>query len=153
MPQIMIQCRNCQHLFNSGIFLGTGSSNITLTSNKSQCPNCGSMENIPDGTFTATVNGFVDVLKGSNNPLQEALNIYNRLKKARDLDDLSNIPSGDKIEKILKDNKLKILVGMAIIKVIIDLLTNKPDTQINNTIINQQFYTQYNQVIDIETEK
>lgn len=110
------------------------------------------MENIPDGTFTATVNGFVDILKGLKNPLQEALDIYNGLKKVKSYDDLSRVPHGDKIEQFLKRNKVKIAVGIAIIKVIIDLINSQPRTEINNNIINQQFYNQYNQTINIESE-
>lgn len=150
MPDIMIQCGNCQHVFKSGIFMGAGASNITLTNNKSQCPFCGSMENIPDGTFTATVDSFVEILRGSKNPLQEALDIYNGLKNVKSYDDLSNIPHGDKIEQLLKRNKVKIAMGLAILKVIIDLLNSQPKTIINNNIINQEFYNQYNQTINIE---
>ena len=149
----MVQCGNCQQIFNSGIFMGAESSNITLINNKSQCPFCGSMENIPDGTFTATVNGFVDILRGSKNPLQEALDIYNGLKNVKSYGDLSKVIHGDKIEQFLKINKVKIAVGIAIIKVIIDLLNSQPTVELNNNIINQQFYNQYNQIIKIESEK
>lgn len=151
MPSIMIQCGNCQRIFNSGIFMGKGSSNITLINNKSQCPFCGSMENIPDGTFTATVNGFVDILKGSNNPLQEALDIYNGLKNIKNYDDLSSVPHGDKIKLFLKRNGVK--AGIAIIYTIIHLLNSQPTIEINNININQHFYDQYNQTIKIESGK
>lgn len=150
MPNIMVQCGNCQRIFNSSMFMGAGSS-VTLINNKSQCTFCGSMENIPDGIFTATVNEFVDILRGSKNPLQEALDIYDSLKNVKSYDDLSSVLYGDKIEQFLKRNKVKIGVGIAIIKVLIDLLNTQPGTEINNNIINQQFYNQYNnQIINIE---
>ena len=108
------------------------------------------MENIPDGTFTATVNGFIDILKGSKNPLQEALDIYNGLKDIKRLDDLSNIPYGDKIERFLTKNKMKIKVGIAIIETIIHLLSSQPTIKIDINIVNKQFYYQYNQVIRVD---
>lgn len=148
----MIQCGNCQRIFKSGIMMGSGSS-ATFIGNKSQCPFCGSMENIPNGKFMATVNGFVDLLKGSRNPLQDALDIYNGLKNVRDPNDLSEVPHKDKIEGFLERNKLKITMGLAILKVIIDLLKSQPDIAINNTIINDNFYTQYNKTIIVEPEK
>lgn len=144
MPLLMLECRSCHKIFSSGINMSPGAS-ATLIDNKSKCPFCGSLENIPNGTFMATVNGFIDILKDSKNPLREAKEILNGLKKK----DISGIPGKGKVEKILENNRLKIAMTIAILKVIIDLLTNKPDIQINNILIDQKFFTEYNQSIEI----
>lgn len=111
------------------------------------------MENIPDGAFKATVNGFIETLKGSKNLLQDAKGILDGLEKAKYTQDLSRVLYGDKIEVFLKKNKLKIAVGIAILKIFIDLLTKQPNIEISHSVINQQFYDQYNQVIDIDTNR
>lgn len=149
MPNLLIACGNCGRIFSSGIFMAPSSS-VTFVGNKSQCSFCGSMENIPDGTFNATVNGFIEILKNSKNPLQDAKNILGGLEKAKGTQDLSKVPYGDKVELFLKKNELKIAMGIAILKVFVDLLTKQPNIEINHSIINQQFYNQYNQVINID---
>lgn len=145
MPNLLLLCKNCGKIFSSGIFMAPGSS-ATFTGNKSKCPFCGSMENIPDGTFKAAVNDFIDMLRESENPLQDAKDMLDSIKR----NDLSNTPHKDKIEIFLKNNKLKIAIGIAVLKIFIDLLTKNPDIEINNNIVNQQFYNQYNQIINIE---
>ena len=140
-----MECQNCHKIFSSGINMAPGAS-VTLTDNKSICPFCGSWENIPNGTFMATVNGFIDILKDSKNPLKDAKEILSGLEK----NDISNIPSGGKVEKILENNWRKIVVAIAILKIIIDLLTKNPHVQIDNTIIDQKFFTEYNQSINID---
>ncbi len=152
MPKLLLLCKKCHRIFPSGIFMGPGSS-ATFVGNKSKCPFCKSWENIPDGTFKATVNGFIEILKSSKNPLQDAKDILDGLEKAKDTQDLSKVLYGDKIELFLKKNKLKIAIGIAILKILVDLLTKQPNIEINNSIINQQFYNQYNQVIDIDIDK
>ena len=147
-----MQCKNCGKIFPSGIFMAPGSS-ATLISNKSQCPFCDSMENIPDGMFKATVDGFIEILKSSKNPLQDTKDILDGLEKAKDTQDLSKVLYGDKIELFLKKNQLKIAIAIAILKVLVDLFTKQPNIEINNSIINQQFYNQYNQVINIDINR
>lgn len=145
MPLLTLECQNCHKIFSSGISFGVGAS-ATLANNKARCPFCGSLENIPNGAFKATVDGFVDILKDSKNPLKDAKDILNKLEKKGNL---SNIPSKDKIERILQKNKLKITVAIAVLEVIINLLSKNPSTKIDNIIINQAFYTEYNQIIEI----
>lgn len=152
MPKLLIQCKKCGRIFPSGVFMGPGSS-ATFISNKSRCPFCGSMENVPDGTFKATVNGFIEILKSSKNPLQDAKDILDGLEKAKHTRDLSKVLYRDKIEVFLKKNKFKIAIGIAILKILIGLLTKQPNIEINNSIINQQFYSQYNQVINIDIDE
>jgi hypothetical protein len=148
MPQLMLECQNCHKIFPSGLNIAAGAS-ATLENNISRCQYCGQMTAIPNGTFKATVNGFIDILKDSKNPLEEAKEILNGLKK----DNLSNVPHKDKIEKFLERNKFKIGLAMAVLTIIIELITNQPDIQISNNIIDQHFCTEYNQYIDIEINK
>ena len=71
MTVLMLQCKNCWRIFSSGINLGSGST-VILKGNKSQCPYCGSLENIPDGTFRGTVEGIVQILEKAENPIKKA---------------------------------------------------------------------------------
>lgn len=151
MQQLLIQCRKCGRVFPSGIAMGPGSS-ATFIGNKSKCPFCGSMENIPDGTFQATVNGFIEILRDSKNPLQDARDILHGLEKARITKDLSAVPYSEKIELFLERNKLKIGIAIAVLTALVNLLTKQPNIKIDNNIINQQFYNQFNQVIHLENK-
>ncbi len=82
MPALMLQCSNCGRIFSSGISIGTGAT-VHLSGNLSQCQYCGSIENIPDGTFRSTVEGFIRVIQESDNPLQEAKTIFEAFEKSR----------------------------------------------------------------------
>lgn len=83
-------------------------SSATLISNQTKCPHCQSWENIPDGTFMATVSGFVDILRDLKPPLKDAKEILRGFEK----EDLSDIPDRDKIEEFLRKNKLKIAMSL-----------------------------------------
>ena len=131
MPNLLIQCRKCGRIFSSGIAMAPGAS-ATFINNKSQCQFCGSMENIPDGTFQATVSGFIEILRGSKNPLQDAKDILEGLEKAQGTQDLSEVPYSKKIELFLGRNKLKIAIAIAVLKIFIDLLTKQPNIKIDN---------------------
>lgn len=144
MPALMLECQNCYKVFQSGIYMKEGSS-ATLQNNKSQCPFCRSMENIPNGTFMATVNGFIDLLKDSKNPLRDAKEILKGLEQKN----LSQIQQKYKIENFLENNKRKIVIAMALLKILIDLLSKEPNIEINSNIVNQNFYSQYNEHIEI----
>jgi hypothetical protein len=109
------------------------------------------MENIPDGTFQATVNGFIEILKDSKNPLQDAKDILAGLEKAQSTQDLSTVPYSEKIELFLEKNKLKIGFAIVILKIFIGLLTKQPDIKIDSSIItNQEFCNQFNQAIYVD---
>jgi len=149
MPKLLIECKNCGKIFPSGIFMAPGSS-ATFIGNKSQCPFCGSMENIPDGTFRATVEGFVEILEQSKNPLDKAKELLEALEKIKGSSDLAEIKKSSKFsefKKWLPDSPEKIATYIAIIYTIIQLLTQKPDVHIE---YNDFFISQYNQVINIE---
>ena len=147
----MLQCKNCWKIFSSGINLGSGST-VTLKGNKSQCPYCGSLENIPDGTFRGTVEGIVKILEQSENPLRKAGELLDVLEKAKRQADLEKIKSSSKFsvfKKWLPDSPEKIAAYIAIIYTIIQLLTREPKVSIQYDI----FINQYNQVINIKMGK
>jgi len=142
MPLMMLECKNCKRIFSSGINMGVGSS-ATFIGNKSQCPFCGSMENIPDGTFKATFDGFIRILQDSDNPLIEAKKLLDEIQKNKTQEGLDKLKTSSKFSKWLPDSIEKIALYVAILKTIVDLLIKNPATSIEyNT-----FITQYNQVI------
>ncbi len=146
-----MECKNCGKIFSSGIFMAPGSS-ATFIGNKSQCPFCGSMENIPDGTFKATVEGFVKILEQSQNPLNRAKELLEALEKSKGSGDLAEIKKSSKFsefKKWLPDSPEKIAAYIAIIYTIIQLLMQKPNIHIE---YNDFFISQYNQVINIDIE-
>jgi hypothetical protein len=61
MPDMVIRCHMCGASFSSGIFVGPATT-VHLRDNRSECPRCGFMAPIPDGTLRATVRGFVRAL-------------------------------------------------------------------------------------------
>ena len=151
MPKLLMECKNCGKIFSSGIFMAPGSS-ATFLGNKSQCPFCGSMENIPDGTFRATVEGFVEILEQSKNPLDKAKELLEALEKSKSSDDLAEIKKLSKFsefKKWLPDSPEKIAAYIAIIYTIVQLLIQKPNIRIEYN----DFINQYNQVININIEK
>ena len=145
-----MQCTNCRRIFSSGINLGIGAT-VTLKSNVSQCPFCGSMESIPDGTFRATVEGFIEILEGFENPLSKAKELLSALEKSKSVDDLAEIKKSSKFskfEKWIPNTPGKIATYITIISIVIQLLTQKPGIHIEyNNFINQ-----YNQVINIDLD-
>ncbi|MEK7542551.1 MAG: hypothetical protein AAB524_02520 [Patescibacteria group bacterium] len=151
MAKIYLQCMTCGKVFPSGISMISGAS-VTFRGNKSRCPYCKSWESIPDGIFKATAEGFIQILKESKNPLQDAKDMLEGLGRARDTQDLSKVPYGSRIEGFLQQNKLMIFIAIAMLEILVDLLGKQPDIEINNTIINQEFYNQYNQTINIRID-
>ena len=150
MPQILVQCKKCQRIFSSGIELGVGAS-ATLIDNISHCPFCGSIENIPDGTFRGTVEGVIKILENSSNKLQAAKELLESLEKNSNITDLSKVKKSSKpsqFKKWLPDSPQKIAIYIAILQTIIQLLTKNPTIQIEyNNFINI-----YNHVIVNQTK-
>ena len=110
------------------------------------------MENIPDGTFRATVEGFVEILEQSKNPLDKAKELLKALEKSKSSDDLAEIKKLSKFsefKKWLPDSPEKIAAYIAIIYTIVQLLIQKPNIRIEYN----DFNNQYNQVININIEK
>src|SRR5680860_83710 len=90
MPSIMCHCSSCGKRFPSGIGIAPGAS-ATLYGNISQCPRCGSMEQVPDGTFRATVEGIIDYISQSTNPIQTAKEVLKELEDTKTSHDLNRL--------------------------------------------------------------
>ena len=152
MPILSFQCKKCNRVISSGINLGVGAS-VTLKGNRSQCPYCGSMENIPDGTFGSTVEGIVRVLEQSRDPAGTAKDLFDVLEKSKTPEDLEILKRSSKFSKFKKwipDTPQKVAAYVAIIAVILQLLLKSPDVHID---CNQQFIKNYNQYIILQEEK
>src|SRR5690606_12345825 len=70
---------SCGLVFPSGIVIGDVT-NITLRGNKSQCPRCGRMADIPDAILSS-YNGAVEVLQTGNYSQAQILGFFNVLQK------------------------------------------------------------------------
>ena len=150
MSLIYLQCRNCQRIFSSGIDLGTDAT-VMLKGNQAQCPWCGSMENIPDGTFKGTVEGIVRILESSPNRLQTTKDLLEALKKSKTENDLSKVKHSSQFSKFKKwipDSLEKIYYYIVILQAIIQLLTRNPVIKIDvNNVMNI-----YNQIVVSQTK-
>jgi len=148
MSQLLIQCKNCEKIFSSGINMGIGSS-ATFVGSKSKCPFCGSWENIPDGTFKATFEGFTKIIEQSNNPLGKARELLDVLEKNKN--DLSGIKNSSKfleLKKWLPDSPKKVLIYIVILRTIIQLLSQKTNTSIDYDNFVNQYNINCDQVIN-----
>ncbi|HCX26007.1 MAG: hypothetical protein UX08_C0004G0013 [Candidatus Collierbacteria bacterium GW2011_GWB1_45_35] len=148
MPLLLMQCERCHRVFSSGIELGVGSSAF-FSNNKSQCPHCGSMENVPNGNLTGTIDGVIKILENSPDPLQTAQSLFDALEKNKNKNDLSKLkqtPQFSKFKKWIPDSPNKILIYLTVLKIVIEILTKNPSMtiDINNivTIYNEAALTQ-----------
>ena len=151
MPQIYLQCKKCGRIFPSGISMEQESS-ATFIGNKSRCTYCGSWESIPDGTFKATIDGFIEILKGSENPLEDAKALLEALEKSKISGDLKEIKESSRFSRFHKwipDSPEKIAAYVVIVCTIVQLLTQKPIIRIEYN----DFVNQYNQIINIDIQK
>jgi predicted Zn-ribbon and HTH transcriptional regulator len=124
-------------------------SSATFTNNKSRCPFCRSWESIPDGTFRATVEGFIEVLEKSGDPAGRAKELFDVLQKSRTPKDLSKIKKSSrfaKLKKWLPDSPEKIAAYIAIIYTLIQLWKRTPNVHVGY----DAFVMQYNQTVNIE---
>lgn len=150
MPQILVQCKNCQRIFPSEIELGVGAT-ATFVGNLSQCPFCGSMESIPDGTFKGTVEGIVKILESSPNRLQTAKDLLEALGRSKTENDLSKLKHSSRFSKFkrwIPDSLEKIYYYIVILQAIILLLTRNPviKIEVNNVM------SIYNQIVVSQTK-
>jgi hypothetical protein len=150
MPQILVQCKNCGRIFPSGVDLGIGTI-LTLNNNRSQCPFCGSMESMPEGTFKITVEGIVKILENSPNRLQTAKDLLEALEKSKTENDLSKVKHSSqfsKYQKWIPDSLEKIYYYIVILQAIIQLLTRNPVIKIEvSNVMNT-----YNQIVVSQTK-
>ncbi len=149
---MFLQCKNCSRIFSPGIVLGPGV-NATFEGCKASCPYCNSTVNIPDGTFRATVEGFVKILKQSEDPLTQAKELLNVLEKSKSTNDLVQIKKSEKFSRFSKwfpDTPEKIAAYIAIVATVLQLLMQKANIDIE---YNQNFISQYNEEINIYSDK
>lgn len=138
MHQLHLICKHCGRIFPSGFPVGPG---ITLVGNKSQCPHCGSIENVPDISFRETVTQFADILATSENPLTDAKQLVSELSSVSSNNALRTIKKKSKFAKWFPDSPEKIAAYVAIASTAVALLIRSPETQIT---YNQVFIEQYN---------
>lgn len=148
MQNIILECNKCHQIFTSGIAMEKGAS-AKFIKCKSQCPFCGACETIPNGTFKVSLEGVLEVLNQSNNPLEDAKKILDGLNKAKKGQDYSNNPQKNVIENFFKNHKYTVGVIIVILKIIINLLTANPSIEINKSIVDNNFFNTYNQYIEI----
>lgn len=146
MPALMMQCRRCGSLFSSGIAI-EGNATVNLQGNISQCPYCGSMEQVPDGTFRNTVEGIVKVLSSSPNPIQTVKQVLSDLENAKKNNDVSSLNDSvalSSFKQWIPNTPEKLAAYIAIFYTIYLLLSQNPAVNIE---YNQNFINQYNNVI------
>lgn len=150
MNELFLKCSDCNKVFPSG-FIAISKKPCFFKNCQSQCRFCGSMENIPDGTFRSTVEGFVKVLEIVDDPLGKAKELLNELQKSRTSGDLLKIQKSQnftEFKKWLPDSPEKIAAYIAIIYTVVQILTKDPVQNFEyNTFVNQ-----YNQTIDMQVE-
>ena len=146
----MLQCSRCSTIFSSGMTASNGGA-IIFTDYRARCPKCGSLENIPDGTFQATVDGVASLLLKSQNPLQEVSGILETLEDSRrqeSIEPLRSKPWYLAFKKWLPDTPEKIAAYLTIYAAIHQILTKDPSQHIE---YNPTFIEQYNQTIIYNT--
>lgn len=158
MPYIPAFCDHCGLIFNSGFSFGGNVQNITMSGNKTQCPNCGEMAIIPDGLYNV-VNNTIELLKGPEISAQRLkllkLIITDLRNKELTNQELNNklteeIPELSSLKDFLPKtrNELYAFLGLllAIVTILININSNddKANITINNVIqnYNQQFVDQ-----------
>ena len=145
-----MQCSKCGSLFSSGIAI-EGNATVNLQGNISQCHYCGSMEQVPDGTFRSTVEGIVKVLGASANPLQTVKQVLHDLEKAKNDKDLSLLEASEAVSSFkqwVPNSPEKLAAYIAIFYTIYLLLSQQPMVNIQ---YNKNFINQYNNVINEKT--
>lgn len=65
MPHPIAYCPSCGALFEARAFQFVNATNITLTNNTTNCPNCGGRASIADGVFNATAEAL-EIVKASD---------------------------------------------------------------------------------------
>ena len=78
MGHVQAVCHKCGHHFNSGIVMEGGSTG-TLRGNTSQCPRCGDMAPIPDGSYR---DGILQALRDSDLDRNDLLRLRESIQSA-----------------------------------------------------------------------
>ena len=120
---------------------------ITFENCYAQCPRCGSLESIPDGTFQETVEGIARLLRKSHNPLREVGEILGALEHSNRQGSVSPLQSRPwflKFKKWLPGIPEKIAAYVTIFAAMHQILTRNPSQHIEYS---PTFIDQYNQTI------
>jgi hypothetical protein len=123
---------------------------IELINCKSQCPRCGSLESIPDGTFRETIEGIASLLQVSTNPLGDVKEILDTLEEVKRKGSILPLQSKSwyiQLRKWLPDTLEKIGIYAGILGVLHQVLTKDPSVHIEYS---PTFVEQYNQTIIYE---
>jgi hypothetical protein len=143
---LMLQCSRCAFIFSSGMAVANGGA-ITFSNYRAQCPRCGSLESIPDGTFQETVDGIAKLLLKSQNPLQEVGNILSAIQDGSRQGSISPLQSQPwylQYKKWLPDSPKKLAYYAAIFTAIYQVLSKDPSQKIEYS---PTFIENYNQTI------
>lgn len=146
MPDLMMQCKRCGLLFASGIGM-EGNATVYLQGNISECPYCGAMEQVPDGTFRNTVEDIAKALSFSPNPIQTVKQVLSELENAKKNNDVSSLKDSASLSSFkqwIPNTPEKLAAYIAIFYTIYLLLSQQPAVNIK---YNQNFINQYNNVI------
>jgi hypothetical protein len=96
MPTLPVHCQNCGHVFDSG-FHFENVRDIRLSDVQLQCPKCGRMARMPDGTYNVLGN-TIQILTHSRRSANDLRGLADALKRARD-----NNASPEEIKRTIKE--------------------------------------------------
>ncbi len=147
LQALMLQCSSCATIFSSGIHLSEGKSITFQGGFQIQCPRCGSLESIPDVTIKATVQGIAQILRKSQNPLQDVAEILEALEDGRRKASVAPLqvkPWYEEVKKWLPGTPEKIAAYVTIFAAMQQILTRDPGQHIEYS---PTFIEQYNQTI------
>ena len=149
MADLNLQCPTCGHIITY-MELPPGTENVRITGCTQQCPKCGTVHNVPDGSFSVTPSDVLQILLSYENPLWEARYILEELKKIKTQEEFDQkIKSDEELKKhkkwLPKDFKDLAEIIKILLIVIPLLLTQKGKQAVNNpTIINNYYYNDRN---------
>lgn len=75
-------CDSCGNVFSANIIGGFGSATIIMKGNQTNCPNCGKMARILDGTYEL-VNNFIKILSSPQRSYEELKSFSEILQEAK----------------------------------------------------------------------
>jgi hypothetical protein len=143
---------SCRRLFRSGIDLGPGST-VILKGNTSQCPYCGSLSAVRDGTFSVALDGVVRLIQGSNDPVATARDLQSAVRKAESTGDsaplLTQYPA---LKTWLPDSPEKIAAYLTIIAILLQAIAQIFSSSAQPTLNVNQVMNVYNEITAVNTD-
>jgi len=151
MPSMLAFCDNCRTIFNSGFYF-ENSTNITLTNNQTQCPKCGRMAKIPDGTYNF-IGDSIELISGPDITIRR-LELFKSIieqviKKQQNADDFTNAikqdaPELNKLSNFLPKTRNELYAFLTLLIAIITLAITKCESGDNQIITVDQVINNYN---------